>query len=157
MFRGIRTSGDFTKFRRDNVLMDEKKILEKYVLTVQKIEGSITYHVSDLYLITKPKETTWEIYGTDIFSELTGKVEQDFFIISISENEKMVLEADSIQTLKDVKEIMEEMKLCGYAFSEESIILYENKENRLISEEKKIDAILGQKEYRRKSIFHRKG
>ena len=135
----------------------KKKFLEKSALIVQKLEGSITYHVSDLYLITKPKEMTWEIYGNDIFSELTGKEGQDLFIISISENEKMVLEADSIQTLKNVKAIMEEMKLCGYAFLEESILLYENKENRLISEEEKIDTILGQKEYRRKSIFHRKG
>ena len=130
---------------------------EKPALTVQKIDGSITYHVSDLYLITKQKETAWDIYGNDIFSELIGKSGQDFFIISISENEKMVLEADSIQTLKEVKEIMEEMKLCGYAFLEEAIALYEGKENSLIVEEEKINAILGQKEYRRKSIFHRKG
>ena len=120
-------------------------------LTIEKISGNPQYNVSEVYVITKSEETTWEI-----LEETVAELGQDLLVVTISDNEKMVLEADSIQTMKDVKEIMEEMKACGYEFFDETIALYQNEQQEFIIEEEKIDAVLSQKEYKKRSIFHRK-
>lgn len=146
----------YDKMYRSFVQVEDNNSQIVQPLTIEKISGNFQYNISEVYVVTKPKETTWELYGNDILEELAVELGQDLLVITISDNEKMVLEADSIQTMKDMKEIMKEMKACGYSFLDETIMLYQMEQQGFIVEEEKIDMVLIKKEYKKSSIFHKK-